>query len=110
MELSQLVLTRIKDPRLGFVTITHVDVTPDLRSACVYYSAMGDETHRKNSQTALENAAGFLQREISVTLKLRYTPRLLFKRDATIERSLEIDSVIRKIHQEDPGVGQGESG
>ena len=101
MELSQLVLHRVKDPRLGFVTITHVDVTPDLRSARVFYSVLGDEDSRKSSQVALDKAAGFLQREIGAALQLRYTPRLSFSLDPTFERGEEIDSVIRKIRKED---------
>jgi ribosome-binding factor A len=99
MELSQLILHRLKDPRIGFVTITHVSVTPDLRSACVFYSVLGDEVKRKNTQTALENSAGFLQKEIGAALQLRNTPRLRFNYDDSIDRGLEIDRVIRNIQE-----------
>ncbi|MDP3919301.1 MAG: 30S ribosome-binding factor RbfA [Candidatus Omnitrophota bacterium] len=95
MELSQLVLTRVKDPRLGFVTVTHVDVTPDVRSACVFYSVMGDDKAKKETQGVLERAAGFLQREIGSNLKLRFTPKLIFRRDDSIDMGIEIDSVLR---------------
>lgn len=101
MELGQLILHRIKDPRLGFVTITHVSVTPDLRSACVFYSSLGDEKARKESQTALEKSSGFLQREIGMALQLRYTPKLKFVYDDSIDRGLEIDRVLRDIHKND---------
>ncbi len=100
MELSQLILHRVKDPRLGFVTVTHVDVTPDLRSACVFYSAMGDDKAKKASQTALEKASGFLQKEIGTALQLRYTPRLTFRLDDSLDKSLEVDKVLRQIHRE----------
>ncbi len=101
MELSRLLLHRVKDPRLGFVTITHVKVTPDLRSACVFYSAMGDEKSRKNSQVALEKAAGFLQKEIGSAIQLRNTPKLQFCFDDSLDRGLEIDKVLRKLREGD---------
>lgn len=97
MELSQLILMRVKDPRLGFVTVTHVDVTPDLKSARVFYSVMGNDKVKSDSQLALEKAAGFLQKEIGTTLKLRYTPRLQFCFDDSLDRGLEIDRVLRDI-------------
>lgn len=102
MELGQLILHRIKDPRLGFVTITHVSVTPDLRSACVFFSALGDAKARRESQIALEHSAGFLQKEIGTALKLRYTPKLKFMFDDSLDRGMEIDKVIREIHRNEP--------
>lgn len=101
MELGQLILHRVKDPRLGFVTITHVSVTPDLRSACVFFSALGNEKARRDSQVALEKASGFLQKEIGSALQLRYTPKLKFMFDDSIDRGLEIDKVLRDLHKED---------
>lgn len=101
MELSQLVLHRVKDPRLGFVTITHVSVAPDLRSARVFYSVLGDAQKKEDSRIALEKAAGFLQREIGGALQLRYTPKLTFSLDESLDRGMEIDKVIRKIHEEE---------
>ena len=101
MELGQLILHRIKDPRLGFVTITHVSVTPDLRSAAVFYSALGDEKARQETQTALEKSSGFLQREIGLALQLRYTPKLKFIYDDSLDRGMEIDRVLRDIHKSD---------
>jgi len=101
MELSQLILHKVKDPRLGFVTVTHVDVMPDLKSARVFFSIMGDEKSKSASQTALQKAAGFLQKEIGNVLKLKYTPKLHFCIDDSLDRGLEIDEVIRKIHNED---------
>jgi ribosome-binding factor A len=101
MELSQLILHRIKDPRLGFVTITHVSVAPDLRSACVFYSSLGDEKARKETQVALEKSSGFLQREIGTALQLRYTPKLKFMYDDSIDRGLEIDRVLKDIQKKE---------
>lgn len=100
MELSQLILHRVKDPRLGFVTITHVSVTPDLKSACVFYSVLGNEKARQDSQIALEKASGFLQKEIGTALQIRYTPRLKFAFDDSLDRGMEIDKVLYKLDQE----------
>ena len=100
MELGQLVLHRMKDPRLGFVTITHVSVAPDIRSARVFYSVMGDEKAKQDTKIALEKAAGFLQREIAATIELRFTPKLTFSLDETLDRGMEIDRILHKIEGE----------
>ncbi len=100
MELSQIILGKLKDPRLGFVTVTHVDVTPDLKSARVFYSSLGNEEAKRGSQIALEKAAGFLQREIAVSLKLRYTPKLTFCFDDSFDKGFEIDRLLRNLDKE----------
>ena len=100
MELGQLVLTRLKDPRLGFVTITHVDMSADLRSACVYYSVIGDEQKKKGTKIALEKAAGFLQARIGEAIQMRCTPKLIFRYDDSFDRGVEVDQVIRDIEKE----------
>lgn len=111
MELSQMILMKVKDPRLGFVTVTHVDVSPDLKSACVFYSVMGTEEAKRNTQMVLEKAAGFLQRELGSILQMRNTPRLIFRLDASIEKGMEIDKILKDLHDkgeispEEPGTG-----
>lgn len=100
MELAQLVVNRVKDPRLGLVTITHVSVAADIRSARVFYSVLGDEKAKRECQRALEKAAGFFQREIADVIELRYTPKLTFSLDETLERSMEIDKILRNIEEE----------
>lgn len=99
-ELSELVLRRVKDPRLGFVTLTHVKIAPDLRSARVYYSALGSPDKKSESQSALEHAAGFLQRQIAVSLKLRFTPKLSFHLDETLEKGIRIDQILHELENE----------
>ncbi|MBI3312671.1 MAG: 30S ribosome-binding factor RbfA [Candidatus Omnitrophica bacterium] len=101
MELGSLILTRLKDPRLGFVTVTHVDVSADLKSACVYYSVIGDEKKKKETKIALEKATGFLQARISETIKLRYTPRLIFRYDDSFDQGMEIDRMIYRIQKDE---------
>ncbi|MBN1688085.1 MAG: 30S ribosome-binding factor RbfA [Candidatus Omnitrophica bacterium] len=97
MELGKLVLHKIKDPRLGFVTITHVNVSPDLKSARVFYSRFGDAKERKETQQVLERAAGFLQREIGKALQMKNTPKLTFSYDPSIEKGFEIDRVLKDL-------------
>lgn len=99
MELGKLIVERIKDPRIGFVTVTNVKVTSDLRSAVVFFSAMGDKKAKENSMIALEHAKGFLQREVGHALKLRNTPKLQFELDDSLDKDFEIGQVIRKIEE-----------
>jgi ribosome-binding factor A len=101
MELSQLILKKVRDPRLGFVTVTHVEVTPDLKSALIFYSVMGDKKIKTESQQALERATGFLQKEIAAALKLRYTPKLRFQFDDSLDQGFEIDRMLREIKKKE---------
>ena len=101
MEIGRLLLAKMKDPRLGFVTVTHVDMSPDLKSACVFYSVLGAGEVREETQRILEKSSGFMQREIAHVLKLRYTPKLIFRFDDSLDRGMEIDRVIRNIHRKD---------
>lgn len=99
MELSQRILTQLKDPGIGFVTITRVEVTPDLRIAYVYFSVLGDSEKKKESLKALRKSAGFLQREISGVMQMKFTPKLDFRIDDSLEKGLEIDETLRKIKE-----------
>lgn len=101
MELAELVQRRLKDPRAGFVTITHVDTAPDLKSARVYYSVLGQVKEKRAAGEGLRHAAGFLQHEIAVALKLRFTPILTFHLDDTAEESLRIEKIIYEIHEKE---------
>ncbi|MBI4710852.1 MAG: 30S ribosome-binding factor RbfA [Candidatus Omnitrophica bacterium] len=96
-----LILERIKDPRLGFVTVMHVKITPDLKSAVVFISVMGDKKKKEETLKVLERAAGFLQHEVGVTIKMRYTPKLQFELDDSLDKDFEIGQVIRKIEEKD---------
>ena len=101
MELGSLILEGIKDPRLGFVTVMHVKITPDLKSAVVFISVMGDKKKKEETLKVLERAAGFLQREVGVAIKMRYTPKLQFELDDSLDKDFEIGQVIRKIEEKD---------
>lgn len=101
MELSNLILERIKDPRMGFVTVTHVKITPDLKSAVVFVSIMGDQKKKDESLKVLARAAGFLQHEVGLAIQMRYTPKLQFELDDSLDKDFEIGKVIQKIEEKD---------
>jgi ribosome-binding factor A len=93
-------IPRLKDPRVGFVTVTGVRVTPDLRRATVYYTAMGDERERKATRAGLRSARGHLRRVIGHEVRLKFLPDLEFKEDDTGPRGERVDELLRQIHQE----------
>ena len=101
-EISLLIQRRVRDPRLGFVTVTGVEVSPDLRVAQVYVSVLGNEDDVEQSLASLRRAAGFFRRELGASLSLRYLPELIFRPDNTLERGLRIDQIIDSLHEETP--------
>ena len=99
-ELSNLLERDVKDPRVGFVTITHVMVTGDLRSARVAVSILGDDPQAgKDSLKGLAAARGFLRHELAQRLGLRHTPELEFHLDRTLESDQRIENLLRQIRQ-----------
>ncbi len=99
-ELGDLIVSRLKDPRVGFVTIVAVEMTKDLKCAKVHYSVMGTDAQRAGTHAALEHARGFLQREISRRLKLRLTPQLQFLQDNVFEAAMRVDRILKDLDQE----------
>ncbi len=91
------ILTDLKDPRVRDVTVTRVEVTPDMRQAKVHVSVMGDETRQQLSLHGLQNAAGFLQSKVSKRIDTRYTPRLAFVLDLGVKRSIEIAQILQSV-------------
>lgn len=91
----------LKDPAVGFVTITGVDTAPDLHSAVVYYTTMGDEDQREESSRALARAAVHVQTRMGAQVRLKYTPRLQFKVDPAIEAGLHMEEVLRHVKEHD---------
>ena len=91
---SELVQHRLKDPRLGFVTITSVDVTRDLKVARIFVSVMGDSTTRDETLAALVSATSFLRREVGQRIRLRHTPEIRFEYDDSLERGARIDKIL----------------
>ena len=97
-EISGLILRSVKDPRIGFVTVTHVSLSDDLRHAKIYVSlTQGDEAHRREALLGLRSAAGFLRGELTRRLHLRYAPALAFHLDDSLERGLQLAELLRQI-------------
>jgi ribosome-binding factor A len=103
---SMAILTELQDPRICDVTVTHVEVSPDLRHAKVHVSVMGDMPKQNLSLRGLQSAAGFLQQKIGRRIETRYTPRLQFMLDQGVKKSLEVtrilDEVLPKQSTDDP--------
>ncbi|GFO59450.1 ribosome-binding factor A [Geomonas silvestris] len=95
--ISELLIKGIKDPRIGFVTITGVKVTTDLRQATVYFTVIGSEQEKKNTEAGLNSARGFIRKELGQALKLRVTPDVLFKYDTSVEYGQHIESLLKEI-------------
>ena len=91
------ILAELKDPRIRLVTVTHVEVSPDMRSAKVHVSVMGDETQEKLSLRGLQSAAGFLQSKIAEQIDTRYTPRLIFVLDEGVKKSIEMAKILKQV-------------
>ncbi len=96
-EVSQIIREEIKDPRLGFVTVTDVEVADDLRYAKVFVSIMGEEDDVKNSMDVLTRAAGYVRSELGKILTLRYVPEISFKYDQSIEHGAHISKLLREV-------------
>lgn len=94
---SMAVLTEIRDPRVKGVTITHVEVAPDMRSAKVHVSIMGDAQKENLCLRGLEHAAGFLQHKIAEGIDTRYTPRLFFVLDKGVKNALEVARILQEV-------------
>lgn len=100
VELSDLIARQVHDPGIGFLTITHVKVSPDLQVARVYYTTLGDDKARRESGRALGRATPFLRRQIGARLRLKRVPQLEFSYDESIERGDRIEQILRDIDSE----------
>jgi ribosome-binding factor A len=98
-EVSSIIQNELKDPRLGFVTITAVEMTQDLRYAKIFYSVLGKDEEHKKSQEALDSALGFIRRLIAERIQLRFAPEIVFKEDKSSEYSVRIQEVLDEIKE-----------
>jgi ribosome-binding factor A len=107
-ELSEIIGRKLKDPRVGFVTVTDVAVTGDLQQATVYISVLGDSKQREDTLKGLEKAKGFMRSEIGQRIRLRKTPELFFEFDESVDYGNRIETLISQIHAEDKPVEKDE--
>jgi len=96
-EISEILLKDLKDPRIGFVTITKVAVTDDLRQAKVYYSVFGGEQEKEDSFQGLESATGYIKRELGRRMRLKYMPEITFHFDDSLEYGAHIEELLRDV-------------
>ena len=97
VEIADLLLRKIKDPRIGFVTVTGVKVSPDLRHATVFVSLLEEGPIAAETLNALGRAAGFIRTELGRRLRSKYTPELVFKEDTTPRQAAHIEAVLEEL-------------
>ncbi|MBI5561596.1 MAG: 30S ribosome-binding factor RbfA [Deltaproteobacteria bacterium] len=97
---SMMLHGEIKDPRIGFVTITHVEMTPDLKEARVYFSQIGSDKDKEKSREGLSSASGFIRRRLAKALDLRHVPEVSFHYDASLDYGDRIDRIIKEIKED----------
>jgi ribosome-binding factor A len=97
-ELSLLLQNEFKDPRLGFITVTGVDVTNDLSQATVYLSVLGSDEQKAESLGALARGKGFLRSELGRRIRLRHVPELIFKFDTSVDYGSRIEQLLRQLN------------
>src|SRR5688500_4016057 len=99
-EIAELLTFHVRDPGIGFITITQVKVTPDLQQARVYYTTMGDEQARRETQRGLERARPMRRRHLGQRMRLKRVPELQFFFDEAIERQDRIERILRELQAE----------
>jgi len=107
---AELLERRVKDPRLGFVTVTDARLTGDLREASIFYTVYGDEQARANTAAALESAKGLIRSEVGKALGLRHTPSVAFFLDAVPESAGHIEELLEKARTADAEVAKAAAG
>jgi len=98
-EISMMLSRNMKDPRLGFVTVTGVDLSLDLRHAKVYVSAMGSEQQKAETMEALKHAVGWIRHELGQRLRLRFVPEVVFRTDTSLDYGERIDRLLDDIRE-----------
>jgi len=98
-EISSIIHTELKDPRLGFVTVMRVELTHDMRYAKIFFSVLGSPDEQKKSTEALESALGFIRRLIAERIELRFVPEIRFIQDKSCEYSIRIQKELDKINE-----------
>ena len=100
-EMALLFMNRVNDPRVKNATLTGIHLSDDLKNARVYYSVIGDSTEIRNTQAGLDSAKGFIKREISLRVNLKYMPDIVFKHDPTLEMGTQMEKLFEKLKSEE---------
>jgi ribosome-binding factor A len=100
-EVADLLMKGVKDPRIGFVSVTGVKMSPDLNYANVHVSLFGSESEKKSSLIGLQQSAGWIRREIGRRLRLRVTPEIRFFEDTTLDQVYQLEERFKELHSEE---------
>lgn len=98
-EISLIIQDELKDPRIGFVTVTGVEVSNDLKCAKVFFTVYGDERSRKNTVVGLNRSKGYLKHILATRLRIKSLPNIIFELDQTEERAMQVDDVLERLKQ-----------
>ncbi|SIT67256.1 30S ribosome-binding factor RbfA [Edaphobacillus lindanitolerans] len=101
-ELGDIISRKLKDPRIGFVTVTDVEVTGDLQQATIFISVLGDDRQKEETLKGLTKAKGFIRSEIGHRIRLRKTPEIFFEFDASVDYGNRIESLLRQVNESTP--------
>src|SRR5437867_6980674 len=104
-EILALEIQRLKDPRLGFVTVTSVSVTPDLRKARVFYTVLGEDRDRAATRAALRSARSHLRSALGREVRIKFVPELEFLQDESAERSQRVEELLAEWHRQEAAGG-----
>ena len=100
---SELLIKGLKDPRIGFVTITGVKITDDMRNSTIYFTVIGTDQDKKNTEAGLNSARGFIRKEVGQALMMRFTPEIQFRYDTSVDYGQHIESILKEIGAKDDG-------
>ena len=96
-EVSKIIITKLKDPRVGFVTVTAVEMNADLKSAQIFISVMGTQSQKTETISSLNDASKYIRSELNQRIKLRYSPSITFRLDDTIDRAIRIGRILEDL-------------
>lgn len=100
-EVSRIIHERLRDPRIGFITITHVEISDDLRFAKIYYSILGTDKEKSETKEALNKGLGFIRRLLGQSIRLKFLPEIEFILDESGEYSINIQKILNRLEKED---------
>jgi ribosome-binding factor A len=100
-EVSDIIFKKLNDPRIGFASVTSVDIGADLKNAKIFISVYGTEKEQNDCMSALHSATKFIRRELGGRLQLRDVPEIIFRQDNSIERGAKVFAIINKLHEEE---------
>jgi len=103
-EVSRILRDELKDPRIGFATVTSVEVSADLRHVKIYVSVYGSEEERQATMAALQRAQSFVRNELGRCIRVRHTPEIIFKLDESIDHGMKVMRLLEKIKKEENGL------